>query len=105
MLENEWAVESQKERESRLFKYTIFKGLKQKAVWKNILRSFVTSFQVLAFAVLLNVKYGKFHKLVLTGSAIMSWGGALVIIVFIWLIGYNLYIINTGTWETDKKKE
>ena len=53
---NLWCIESEVQKKNRNVKYMIFKGLKQKIVWKNVLRALMTSFQGLIFPILLNIK-------------------------------------------------
>ena len=61
---NLWCIESEVQKKNRNVKYMIFKGLKQKIVWKNVLRALMTSFQGLIFPILLNIKKNDWTKIV-----------------------------------------
>ena len=99
---NDYAQESDLSRSKRQAKYIMVKGLKQKFVWKNFLRAFMTAYQPIMIVVMLNIKQASLAKPILSASTILSCVVAFMLITIACLLGWELYKIKPGNFPTDK---
>lgn len=102
---NPYVQENEAQGTRRKLLYTLFKGLKQALIWKNVLIGLITSFQALALTTMLNIFYGEMTKPVLVISVILSYFSIAIMFIMIGLIGYNLYIMTPDKWPDQKSFE
>jgi hypothetical protein len=99
---DDYAQESNLATFKRQKKYILIKGLKQKFVWKNFLRAFMTAYQPIMIVVMLNIKQASLAKPILGASAILSAVVAFLLLTIVGLLGWELYKIHPRNFPTDK---
>jgi hypothetical protein len=82
--------------------YLLIKGGKQKFVWKNFLRTFMTAYQPIMFMCTLNLSKASLAKPILAVSTILAGIVWTVMMIAVCLLGSTLYRIQRENFKTEK---